>query len=386
MPIQMKTVRRSAEKAMVYDLRQRVFVSEENRFPLAGDHIVDRYDSFEESANFLALDEGRAVAAIRLTMDGPVGLPSADHFDFGEYRRGLAGGCAAIGWLCALKSHRGFPGLVTTLIKMCFREMRRRGARHVLSVLHPPVMPMLETLVGARAVGPVFHAEGLGVPMLPIHVDLERLPAGGREVFEDTGVPLLEDSDERRLYRRGEIVVRQGEVGREVFRVMGGAVRVAGRGADRLEAGDGPLFSAGQMFGELSLLDGGPRTTTVVAHAGEVDLMVWSREELMAQLQAQPHKTLEILTLLGGRMRPLVEGRPTGTPAETVARILVGASRHGRLPVSREWLGRQCDLSGETFETLIHDWEARHWIAADRKDGVLRVIDHGRLAVQCAAP
>jgi CRP-like cAMP-binding protein len=386
MPIQMRIVRRSEEKAMVYDLRHRVFVAEEDRFPLATDHIVDRYDSFEESTNFLALDQGRAVASIRLTMDGPVGLPSAEHFDFSACRRRLTGGCAAIGWLCALKSHRGFPGLVATLIKMCFREMRRRGARHVLSVLHPPVMPMLEKLVGARAVGPVFQAGGLKVPMLPIHVDLERLPAGGREVFEDPEAPLLEDSNERRIYRRGEVIVRKGDVGTEVFRIMRGAVRASGTGPLREGGGDGPIFSAGQMFGELSLLDGGPRTTTVVAHAGEVDLMVWSREELMAQLQAQPHKTLEILTLLGGRMRPLVEGRPTGTPAETVARILVGASRQGRLPVSRDWLGRQCDISGETFDTLIHDWENRHWIAADRDAGALRVIDHGCLAGQCAAP
>lgn len=383
MPIQLKAVRGSEDKARVYDLRHRVFVAEEERFPLAADHIVDRWDSFEESTNFLALDGGRPVAAIRLTLDGPVGLPAAEHFDFGPCRRALSGGCASIGWLCALKSHRGSPGLVVTLIRMCFREMRRRGARHVLAVLHPPVMPMLEKLVGARAVGPAFQAPGLkSVAMLPIHVDLDRLPAGGRETFEDPEAPLLEDSGERRLYRRGEVIVRRGDVGTELFRVMRGTVRVVGAEAEAA----GPLFGAGQIFGELSLLDGGPRTTTVAAHAGEVDLMVWSRDELMAQLQAQPHKTMEILTLLGGRMRPLVEGRPSGTAAETVARILAGASRHGRLPVSRTWLGRQCDLPGEDLDRLIHDWERRHWVAADGGAGVLRVIDHGRLAGQCATP
>ncbi|HYB42711.1 MAG TPA: cyclic nucleotide-binding domain-containing protein, partial [Candidatus Methylomirabilis sp.] len=69
----------------------------------------------------------------------------------------------------------------------------------------------------------------------------------------------------RREYRRGDVVFQEGEEGRELFLIASGAasvkLRLSGEGrANRLAT-----FSSGTVFGELALLDPGPRSASVEA-------------------------------------------------------------------------------------------------------------------------
>ena len=147
----------------------------------------------------------------------------------------------------------------------------------------------------ARLVGPEFHSPALNVAMLPIHVDLKHLPPGGRETFADPSQQILEDSTERRIYRRSEVIIQKDTVGEEAFLIMRGSVRAIVENAAGADWLDGPMFGPGQIIGELSLLDGGPRTVTLVAYSNEVDVMVWTREELLQQLRASQDKALQVL-------------------------------------------------------------------------------------------
>ncbi len=378
MPIRLKIADSSRDRAAVYRLRHRIFVKEERRFVHSGNHIIDQYDSFAETTNILALRGDNAIASIRVIMENAVGSPTDDFYDFRAFRAKLEGKVAYIGWLCCEQRYRRKPGLVIGLIKMCFREMRKCGARHVLATLHPPVMPMLERIVGATAIGPEFHSPELNVAMLPIHVDLDKLPPGGRETFADPSRQILEDSNERRIYRRNEVLIQRGTVGDEAFLIMRGSVR---------SSSDGPMFGPGQIIGELSLLDGGPRTTTLRAHSNEVDVMVWTREELLRQLRASQEKALQVLELLGARLRHQIEARThTAPPVALAARILLDTSRQGRLPVKADWLSRQCGISGEHFREVLQTWERQAWIHIDHPDGRVFVDDHQSLDSQVGMP
>ena len=386
MPIRLKIANSSNDRATVYRLRRRIFVEEEKRFAHDADHIIDQYDSFAETTNILALLEDRPIASIRVIMENAVGSPSDDFYDFSPFRDQLEGDCAYIGWLCCEERYRRHPGLIIGLIKMCFREMRKCGARHVLATLHPPVMPMLERIVGARALGPEFHSPALNVAMLPIHVDLKHLPPGGRETFADPSQQILEDSSERRIYRRSEIIIQKDTVGEEAFLIMRGSVRAIVEntaGADWL---DGPMFGPGQIIGELSLLDGGPRTVTLVAYSNEVDVMVWTREELLQQLRASQDKALQVLELLGARLRHQIEARKTTPPVSLAARILLDTSRQGKLPVKADWLSRQCGIGGDDFDNMLRMWEQRAWIHIDQSNGRVFVDDHRSLGTQVDMP
>jgi CRP-like cAMP-binding protein len=386
MAIDLRTVRSTADKAEVYRLRHKVFVAEEQRFHLTMDHIYDRFDSFEETSNFLALDAGEAVAGVRLVLDGPAGLPAQHAFDFEPLRRTLTGGCATVGWFCIRKAYRRHPGLVVSLIQMCFRQMRSHGGRHVLAVVHPPVLALMQRLVGARPLAPQFEDHALGVPIVPVHVDLENLPPGSRERFVDPEERLFEDSCTRRLYRKNQVIFLRGDDGGEVFQVLRGVVRIQPEGYP-LDAGGGAaypglLLGPGQFFGELSALDGRTRSGTLVAHSEDVDLMVWSREAILDQLQASPECALRLCRMLAARLRGLVEGVSANNSEALAARLLVGAAGRQNQPVDARWLAGQCGLDRQSLSSMVLPWAQERMIAADDTQAHIWVIDRGRLAEQ----
>jgi len=384
MAIELRTVRSTADKAEVYRLRYKVFVTEEQRFHLTMDHIFDRFDSFEETGNFLAMEGGEAVAGIRLVLDGPAGLPAGHAFDFEPLRRTLTGGCATVGWFCIRKAYRRHPGLVVSLIQMCFRRMRGHGARHVLAVVHPPALALLRRLVGAQALAPEFEDPSLGVPIVPVHVDLENLPPGSRERFVDPEERLFADSGQRRLYRKNEVIFLRGDNGGEVFQVMRGVVRIQSDGypVDAGVAHTGALMGPGQFFGELSVLDGRPRSATLSAHSEDVDLMVWQREAILDQLRNSPECALHLCRLLAARLRGLVEGDAVHTSAALAARLLVGAAGKQNQPVDTRWLAGQCGLDRQSLSSMVLPWAQERMIAADDTQAHIWVIDRGRLAEQ----
>jgi len=386
MPIRLKIAQSTAEKSEVYRFRHQVFVDEEGRFQVPENHIIDQYDSFAETINVLAYDGRQPIGSIRVIMENDVGFPADDFYDFTPFRRALKGSCACIGWLCCTRKYRRHPGLVVGLIKMCFREMRKKNARHVLATLHPPVLPMLSRIVGARAIGPEFHCDALNVAMLPVHVDLQQLPPGSRETFDDPSDMILTDSNERRIYRRGEIVIRKGDIGEEAFLIMRGSVRVVNEEDGDDPATDGPMFGPGQIFGELSLLDGGPRTSTIVANSNEADVMVWKRTELLQQLRLDQDRALRILELLGTRLRHQIERRRNNPPVALAARILVDSSHNGELPVDMQWLSRQCGIGGRVFHNIVSNWEREHWITTDPDNGCLAVSNRRELMAQIGMP
>jgi uncharacterized membrane protein len=66
------------------------------------------------------------------------------------------------------------------------------------------------------------------------------------------------------------------------------------------------VLGPGDFFGEISLLDGGPRTATVRAQ-GEVRLLGLSRHDYLEFLKRHPSAGIHILTVLGQRQRDMLD-------------------------------------------------------------------------------
>src|SRR5689334_9313511 len=66
------------------------------------------------------------------------------------------------------------------------------------------------------------------------------------------------------------------------------------------------VLSPGDFFGEVSLLDGGPRTATVRAD-GDVRLLALSRRDFLEFLKRHPDAAIHILTVLGQRQREMLD-------------------------------------------------------------------------------
>ncbi len=385
MPIKLKVAKDSAEKELVYSLRHQVFVDEEKRFSQPSRHVFDIYDSFDETVNILALDGDSPIASIRVTNENPVGLPAFDHHDFRPFLKTLAGKYGCVGWLCTVKKYRRHPGLIMGLFKMVVREMRKVGIQHMIATLHPPVMPMLERSFGAKAVGEEFSSGELKVPMLPIYIDIENFPHGSREAFRDPSDIIFKESKERRIYGKKEIILNKGEIGNEAYLIMRGSVRMltgpettgalARRQFNRepIDRGD-ILLSQGQIFGELSLLDGGARTACVIPYSREVDLMVWSRDEFLDQLRYDKKKVFEICKLLADRLRQQIEETSITPPRDLITRILLDASHGGKNAVDMPWLAQQSGIWLRDLEVLLTSWAEKLWVAHDGERSI-RVID-----------
>ena len=92
----------------------------------------------------------------------------------------------------------------------------------------------------------------------------------------------------------------QGDVGRECFVLVEGTVKIERNG--RKVASKGP----GAYFGELSLLDKGPRTATVIAET-PITVLVLGPREFSAVLEEVPQLSHKLLTALAQQVRSLDE-------------------------------------------------------------------------------
>ena len=93
----------------------------------------------------------------------------------------------------------------------------------------------------------------------------------------------------------GEVLLREGEPGYEAFVIVDGAVRVA-RGGEEIA-----VLGPGDFFGELALLDRGPRNATVTTLA-PTETVVLTLQEFDALLEEAPSITRKLLQGLARRL------------------------------------------------------------------------------------
>jgi CRP-like cAMP-binding protein len=97
-------------------------------------------------------------------------------------------------------------------------------------------------------------------------------------------------------YSDGQTIVTEGEAGDAFYVVTAGRVRITREGAEIAS------LDAGSFLGEVSLLDGRPRTATATA-VGPVETLVIGREAFLRLLDERPAVRLSVLMALTARIR-----------------------------------------------------------------------------------
>jgi class 3 adenylate cyclase/CRP-like cAMP-binding protein/tetratricopeptide (TPR) repeat protein len=122
---------------------------------------------------------------------------------------------------------------------------------------------------------------------------------------------------ERRL-DDGEAIFRRGDPGSSVYLVARGAVRLVSRGGgeELLVGRMGPY----EVFGELGLLDGGPRSADAVAE-GPTVVFEFGREPFLRLLKAEPAVAGRMLTLLNERFAEATRGSRRDDNGDLAARL-----------------------------------------------------------------
>lgn len=122
------------------------------------------------------------------------------------------------------------------------------------------------------------------------------------------GVPLFSSCSKRELSRiasladqievpEGKELTREGDQGSEFFVVVEGRARVVVRDRGRIT----PL-GPGASFGELSLLDQGPRSATVEAET-DMQLLVLNTRSFSSLLAEVPSVARKLLAAMAARLR-----------------------------------------------------------------------------------
>ena len=103
---------------------------------------------------------------------------------------------------------------------------------------------------------------------------------------------------DRVTFEKGEILTKQGDPGKEAFIILSGKATVKRSGKKVATIG------TGSVVGELSLLDHGPRTATVVCET-ECQVLVISRGNFLRMIDKVPALTHKLFGALAMRIRDL---------------------------------------------------------------------------------
>ena len=94
----------------------------------------------------------------------------------------------------------------------------------------------------------------------------------------------------------GTVFCREGATGNDCFVVINGEAAVTISGEHVC------VIGPGGFFGEMALLDGGPRVATVTA-SSDMRLLVMSRQEFASLLTRVPSVSRRMLAAIGARLR-----------------------------------------------------------------------------------
>ena len=129
------------------------------------------------------------------------------------------------------------------------------------------------------------------------------------------GVPLFQGLSKRHLtqlarrfyprsYKAGDAMVSQGKGGEGMFTIISGGAEAV------IETADGTktvvnTFGPANFFGEIAMLDDGPRTASVIA-TQETECLVLPRSDFIAVMQNDADMATEIAMALAQRLRRTV--------------------------------------------------------------------------------
>ena len=204
---------------------------------------------------------------------------------------------------------------------------------------------------------------------------------------EDGAHELRQTMHQVRLHR-GERLFDEGDGGDSLYVVLDGKIkltRAAGDGRENLLSVIGP----GEMFGELSLFDPRPRTSSASA-VTEATLAALPHDELLPLLRKRPEISLHMLRALVQRLRRANDVTAdlvfTDVPGRVAKALLDLADRFGQQTeeglqvhhdLTQEELAQLVGASRETVNKALADFAARGWLHISARS--VLILDAERL-------
>jgi CRP/FNR family transcriptional regulator len=209
------------------------------------------------------------------------------------------------------------------------------------------------------------------------------------KALDDEAAASLRESMAAQTVKKGQILFQEGQAGDRLYLVKSGKIKLSHASGDGRESVL-MVLGPGDMFGELSLFDPGPRTSTAIAVTdsevlglGNTDLKPWLEgrpEVAQALLQALAHRLRRNSEIMSDLVFADVPGRVAKALLELGEKFGVksstGISVHHDL--TQEELAQLVGASRETVNKALADFASRGWIKLETRS--VDLLDLERLS------
>jgi CRP/FNR family transcriptional regulator, cyclic AMP receptor protein len=189
----------------------------------------------------------------------------------------------------------------------------------------------------------------------------------------------------RSTLKRGASIFSKGDAGTSLFAVISGTVKISISSADGRSAIFN-LIRAGEIFGEVALLDGLARTADATANTN-CELFVIDRREFIPFVRNQPALAMKFIELLCTRLRwtsdQVEQVILQNLPSRLASALIRLTEKHKLAPAGRTIAITQQEISemvGMTRESInkqLRMWAGRNWVRLEH--GAIVVLDAGAL-------
>jgi len=173
---------------------------------------------------------------------------------------------------------------------------------------------------------------------------------------------------------RGTTIFAKGDPGTGLMGVLAGTVKVSVASADGKDIVLN-LFHEGEVFGEIALLDGRPRTADATAMS-DCELVVIERRDFVPFLSDHPDVMLKFIEILCSRLRRTSEqvqditflNLPTRL-AKTLLQLTAaedGSAAARKAAVTQREISQMIGISRESTNKQLRAWAKRGWIQLER--------------------
>jgi CRP/FNR family transcriptional regulator, cyclic AMP receptor protein len=195
-----------------------------------------------------------------------------------------------------------------------------------------------------------------------------------------------------RSYAARDVVVTQGDSALELFAIVRGRLKVVACGPDGRDTVLG-IMGEREVFGEVALIDGGPRSATCTA-LEPCELLVIERPLFLKLLEDSPAISIKLLVVLAQRLRRLSQRSEDkaflDVPTRLARSLLDLALRFGErerppsssirmtLKLSQQELGDLVDATRESVNKHLNDWTRQGFLQLEGGRMIICDVDNMR--------
>jgi len=171
--------------------------------------------------------------------------------------------------------------------------------------------------------------------------------------------------------RRGTSIFAKGDPGSSLFAISQGTVKIIVPSADGHDT-EFNRIDKGDIFGEIALLDGRPRTADAVAIT-DCELFVIERRDFLPLIREEPEIALKLIEILCVRLRQTTEQVENLMFLHLPGRLAKALLRHSKddgserkVVVTQKDLGNIIGMSRESTNRQLRIWEEQKLVRLER--------------------